>query len=148
MSPYTPHQTSFSRRKNHYIMNMVRSILKGANLSKGFWREVVSTTTYLLDRCHTKNFEKITPEESWYGFKSNMSHLRVFILVAYQHVSDQHRKKLDGKGEHMILVGYWLVVFVPSLLVVLPYYFIVFCSIRFRLSYFFLWWHIFFVFRI
>lgn len=35
-----------------------------------------------------------------------MSHLRVFGSVAYRHVSDQFRKKLDDKGEKMILVGY------------------------------------------
>lgn len=39
-------------------------------------------------------------------FKPNISHLRVFGSLAYRHVPDQLRKKLDDKGEQMILVGY------------------------------------------
>lgn len=50
--------------------------------------------------------KNITPEESWSGFKSNMSHLKVFGSIAYKHVPDQLRKKLDDKGEQMILLGY------------------------------------------
>lgn len=45
-------------------MNMVKSMLKGNNLPKEFWGEVVFTTTYLLNRRTTKKLEKITSEES------------------------------------------------------------------------------------
>lgn len=56
--------------------------------------------------CPTKKLEKVTPEEAWPGFKLNLNHLGVFGSVAYRDVSGQLRKKLDNKGEMMILVGY------------------------------------------
>lgn len=67
---------------------------------------MVSTASYLLNRCAKKKLEKVTPEEAWSEFKPNLNHLRFFGFVAYQHVSWQLRKKLDDKEAIMILVGY------------------------------------------
>lgn len=66
----------------------------------------MSITAYLFNRCPTKKLKNIKPKESWSRFKSNMSHIRMFCLVAYRHVLYQLIKKLDGKGEQMILVRY------------------------------------------
>lgn len=66
----------------------------------------MSTVTSLLNRCPTKKLKNITPEELLSKFKPSMSHLRVFSSVAYRHVPDQLRKKLDYKGDKIILVGY------------------------------------------
>lgn len=85
-------------------MNMVRIILKGKNLPKELWGEVVSTTTYLLNMCPKKKLEKVTLEEARSGFKPNLNHLIFFGFVAYRHVPGQLRKKLEDKGEVVILV--------------------------------------------
>lgn len=84
-------------------MNMVRSMLKGKNLPKELWEETVYTTAYLLNMCPIKKLEKVTPEEAWSVFKQNLNHLRVFGSITYRHVSGQLRKRLDDKGEVMIL---------------------------------------------
>ena len=76
---------------------MVRSMLKGKHLPKESWGEVVSTATYILNRCPTKKLEGITPEECWSGVKLSLSHLRVFGSITYKHVYDQLRRKLDDK---------------------------------------------------
>ena len=104
--PYTPQQNGIAERKNRTIMNMVRTMLKGKNLPKELWGEAVSTAAYLLNRCPTKKLEKITPEEVWSGFKPSLSHLRVFGSVAFRHIPGQLRRKLDDKGEKLLLVGY------------------------------------------
>src|ERR1051325_8314120 len=87
-------------------MNIVRSMLKGKNLPKEFWGEVVSTATYILNRCPTKKIEGITLEECWSGVKPSLSHLKVFGSIAHRHVPDQLRGKLDDKLSQMILVAY------------------------------------------
>ena len=46
------------------------------------------------------------PEETWSGTKQFFTHMRVFGCVAYAHVPDQLRKKLDNKGEKCIFLGY------------------------------------------
>lgn len=104
--PYTQQQNGVTKRKNQSIMNMVRSALKRENFPKELRGEAVSITVYLLNRCPIKKLEKVTFEEAWSGFKPNLNHLRVFGFVAYQHILGQHIKKLDDKGEMMILVGY------------------------------------------
>ena len=45
-------------------------------------------------------------EEVWSSIKQHVTHMRVFGCVAYAHVLDQLRKKLNSKGEKCIFVGY------------------------------------------
>lgn len=104
--PYTPQHNGTAERKNRSIMNMVRSMLKCKNLPKYLWGEAASTAVYLLNRCPTKRLKGITSEEAWSGSKPDVSHLRIFGSICYKHVPDQLRRKLDDKGEQMILVGY------------------------------------------
>jgi len=40
-----------------------------------------------------------TPQEAWSGYKPIVSHLKVFGSVAYAHVPDQRRAKLDDKSK-------------------------------------------------
>ncbi|KAK9708864.1 hypothetical protein QE152_g26941 [Popillia japonica] len=47
-----------------------------------------------------------TPLEAWTGRKPDLEHIRVFGSVAYTHVPDQRRSKLDVKSRKLILVGY------------------------------------------
>jgi hypothetical protein len=46
------------------------------------------------------------PQEAWTCMKHNVAHLKVFGCVAYAHVPDELRKKLDNKGHKCIFVGY------------------------------------------
>ncbi|KAI5445914.1 hypothetical protein KIW84_013951 [Lathyrus oleraceus] len=68
--------------------------------------EVMSTATYIINKCPTKRLEGITPEECWSGVKPSLSHLKVFGSIARRHVPDQLRRKLDDKSSQMILVEY------------------------------------------
>ena len=45
-------------------------------------------------------------EEAWSETKQFVTHMRVFGCVAYAHVPDQLRTKLDSKGEKCIFIGY------------------------------------------
>ena len=89
-------------------MNIVRSMLKGKNLPKEFWGEVVSSVTYILNRCPTKKLEGITPKVCWSGVKPSLGHLNLFGFIAHRHVPYQLRRKLDENSSQMILVGYHL----------------------------------------
>ncbi|MCI20774.1 retrovirus-related pol polyprotein from transposon tnt 1-94 [Trifolium medium] len=104
--PYTPQQNSSVKRRNRTIMNMVRCMLKGKHLPKELWGEAVNTACYVLNRCPTKRLNDVTPEECWSGNKPNVSHLKLFGSIAYRHVPDQLRKKLDDKSELIVLVSY------------------------------------------
>lgn len=48
----------------------------------------------------------MTPQEAWTGFKPTVGHLRTFGCVAYSHIPEQKRNKLDEKSEKTIFIGY------------------------------------------
>jgi hypothetical protein len=50
----------------------------------------------------------MTLKEKFIGKKSNVSHLKVFGYIAYVHVPDEKRSKLDPKVEKCIFIGYSL----------------------------------------
>jgi hypothetical protein len=45
-----------------------------------------------------------TPEEAWSGQKPAVYHFRIFGCIAYAHVLDEKRKKLDDKGEKCVFL--------------------------------------------
>ena len=85
--------------KNRTILDVARSMLKSKKLLKEFWVEVVACAVYLSNRSPTRSVWGKTPQEAWSGRKPGISHLRVFGSIAYVHVLDERRAKLDDKRE-------------------------------------------------
>ena len=85
---------------------MVRIMLKANNFPNEYWAEFVNCEAYILNRCPTKVVMNRVPVEAWNGTNKVVTHMRVFGCVAYAHVPDQLRKKLDNKGEKCIFIGY------------------------------------------
>ncbi|GAB2283017.1 hypothetical protein Dimus_039573 [Dionaea muscipula] len=105
-APYSPQQNGVAERKNRTILDMVRSMLKSKSMPKEFWAECVAYAVYLLNRCPTKNVEDMTPQEVWSGVRPNISHLKVFGCLAYAHIPNQKRLKLDDKSVPYVFIGY------------------------------------------
>ncbi|PNX55324.1 cysteine-rich receptor-like protein kinase 25-like protein [Trifolium pratense] len=84
---------------------MIRSLLSGKSVPKKFWPEALNWATYILNRSPTLSVKDMTPQEAWSGKKPNVQHFRVFGCLAYMHVPDNHRKKLDDKSLKCILLG-------------------------------------------
>lgn len=61
---------------------------------------------YFLNRCPTKKLKNKTPYEAWSGLKPSVGYFKIFGLLCYKHVLVQLRKKLEDRGQAMILVGY------------------------------------------
>ncbi|CAJ2656475.1 unnamed protein product [Trifolium pratense] len=102
---YTPHQNGVSERKNRTIMNMVRCMISEKNVPKSFWPEAVNWAAHILNRSPTFAVKDVTPEEAWSGIKPSVSHFKVFGCIAYVHVPDNLRKKLDDKSTVCIHLG-------------------------------------------
>ena len=96
---YTPQQNGVTERKNCTIMEMARSILTTKHLSNEYWDEAVATVAYIMNRCPTKSVKNIVPQEAWTSMKHSVAHLKVFGCVAYAHILDKLRRKLDNKGQ-------------------------------------------------
>ena len=88
-------------------MESARAMLCHASLPTRYWAEAVGTATYLRNRVVTSAIkEGKTPYEKWYERKPDVSHLRVFGCVAYAHVPDCSRQKLDKKADKLRFIGY------------------------------------------
>ena len=78
------------------------------SMPKHFWSEVVHTAVYIMNRTPRAAVHGMTPEERFTCKKPDVSHLKVFGCIAYVHVPDELRKKLDPKAEKCIFIGYSL----------------------------------------
>ena len=65
-----------------------------------------STTVYIMNQCPTKSVKNKVSQEAWTGMNHSVFHLKFFGCVAYAHVPDELRRKLDKKGKKCIFVGY------------------------------------------
>lgn len=85
--PHTPQQNGVTGRKNKTLVECAPSMIKGKNISNGFWDEVICTLVYLKNRTHTKILEHKTPFESFYGYKPKVNHSRIFGSKAFAHIT-------------------------------------------------------------
>ena len=87
-------------------MEMARSMMKAKHLPNEYWAKAIACAVYILNHSPTKSVKDKIPHEAWNNKKHYVSHLRVFGCIAYAHVPNENRKKLDNKGERCIFVGY------------------------------------------
>ena len=107
--PHSPQQNDVSERMNRTLVESARSMIAHAGLSNIFWAEAISAASYVRNRLPTSALrERETPYERWYDRKPDVNHFRVFGWMAYAHVPDCERRKLDTKSKKMRFVGYSL----------------------------------------
>lgn len=104
--PHTPQQNGVAERKNRTLIEAARTMLSHAKLPKTYWAEAVATAAYIQNRLPTSVLKQETPYQRWYGKQPNVSHMKVFGCVAYAHVPDAERRKLDKKAVKLRFVGY------------------------------------------
>ncbi|KAL4038876.1 hypothetical protein IC575_002512 [Cucumis melo] len=85
---------------------MARSKLKCKKMPKEFWAQAIECAVYLSNRSPTRSLCNKTPQQAWIGRKPSIGHLRIFGCMAYAHILDQKRSKLDDKSEKYVFVGY------------------------------------------
>lgn len=102
---YTPQQNGVAERKNRTILEMVRSMLSCKQVPKTFWPKAVNWTVHVLNRSPTLAVRNQTPEEAWSGTKPAVDHFRIFGCLAYVHVPDVKRTKLDDKSLKCVLLS-------------------------------------------
>ena len=105
--PHSPQQNGVAERMNRTLMESARSMINHAGLPDKYWAEAVECAAYIRNRLPTSALtERKTPFEMWSGRKPNLSHLKVFGCMAYAHIPDSQRNKLDKKAVKLQFVGY------------------------------------------
>lgn len=105
----TPQQNSVAERKNRHIAKIACTLMVAEkNMRHSYWVEAVSTVVYIMNMTPTATIHDVTSEEKFTGNKPDLSHLKVFGCIAYVHVLDELRTKLDPKAEKCVFIGYSL----------------------------------------
>ena len=76
-------------------------MLEEKSMPKFYWAKAVRTDIYIQNRIG----DKVSAHELYFGRKPNLRHFRIFGSIAYVHVLDEKRRKLDPKSEKCIVVG-------------------------------------------
>lgn len=103
--PGTPQQNGVAERRNHTLMEMVRSMLSNCKLPMSLWIYALKTATYILNRVPSKAVP-ITPFELFKGRKPSLRHLRVWGCPAEVKLYNPHEKKLDSRTVSGYFIGY------------------------------------------
>jgi hypothetical protein len=91
-----------------HIVEIAHAMLNEKNLTNYFWVEAVATAVYIMNRTPIVVVHGMITEEKFIGKKLDVSHYRVFSCIAYVHVPDEKRSKLDPKAKKCIFIGYSL----------------------------------------
>ena len=104
---HTPEQNGISERLNRTLMEKARPMVAHAGLKKEYWVEAVKTACYLKNSSPCQTLKgHMTPYEAWYGKMPDLSNLRTFGCVAFSHIPDSQRRKLDDKTQKVRFLGY------------------------------------------
>jgi hypothetical protein len=71
-----PHQNRLAERRNHTLMDMVRSMLSYSTLPISLWMEALKTAIHILNRVPSKLVSKM-PYELWTGHNPSLNYLCV-----------------------------------------------------------------------
>ena len=102
----TPQQDGVAERRNCTLMERARSIAAESNLPTYLRSEVVSMANFLINRSPTRSNFGVPPETTFTGKPLHLSKLKIFGCIAYIHVSDEDRKKMDSKTIKGMFVDY------------------------------------------
>ncbi|MCO5597668.1 hypothetical protein L7F22_051749 [Adiantum nelumboides] len=104
---YTPQQNGVVEPKNRHIAEIARAFMSEKNIPPCYCAEATSTV-YTMKMTHTAAVHDMTLEEKFTGKKPDVSHFKVFGCIAYVHVPDELRTKLDPKAEKCVFIGYFV----------------------------------------
>ena len=86
-------------------MDCTRTLKIEKNVVVKYQNEEINTTVHTLNKVQLKKDSNQTPYELWYGYKPNVSYLKVFGRKCY--IPKETRKgKFDIKGDEGIFLGY------------------------------------------
>ena len=83
---------------NRTLTERARSMLNFMQVEKKWWAEAMNTAVYATNRVTCASWPNKTPYEVCFGYKPDLSHMRVFGAKGYAHIEKTKRLKLDKKA--------------------------------------------------
>ncbi|KAL9420128.1 hypothetical protein AB3S75_037830 [Citrus x aurantiifolia] len=107
----TPQQNGIAERKNKHLLEVARSLMFTTKVPKYLWGEAILTATYLINRMPSRvlNFQPpLTVFKKFFPMTRLTSDLplKVFGCVAFVHIHNHNRDKLDPRAVKCVFLGY------------------------------------------
>jgi transposase InsO family protein len=103
--PYTPQQNGLAERMNRSLVEMARCMMYHEDVDKKWWEEAVNTAAWIINKIPNSVTVK-TPYEIVHRTKPQLQNLKVFGTLAYAHIPDEKRRKLNAKAFKCRFLGY------------------------------------------
>lgn len=91
---------------NQTIQDASRTMMKGEELSKFYWREAIHTAPYTLNRILYQRKYGKTSYELWYGKTPTVKYFKVFGSKCYIWRDEDNLGKFDNREDEGIFLGY------------------------------------------
>ena len=104
-SAYTPEQNSEAERNNGVLQDMARTMLNAANLPQSYWSWAMLHACYLRRRIGHERLGGMTPFFVLFGYKPDLSTMRVFGCKAWGLIPKAQRTKWDARAVQGVYVG-------------------------------------------
>ena len=104
-APHSQQQNGIAERYNRTLVEATRCVLHNAGLANEWWAEAARHVCFVRNRVATKALTDMTPEECWSGVKPSLEGIRTFGCIAFVHVPDKTRTKLEPKARACMLIA-------------------------------------------
>ena len=84
--PSTPQQNGVTERKNHHLLDVLRTLLLESSIPSMFWVEALKIATHLINRLPSQVLQMESPYFCLFAMQPSYDHLRIFGCVCFVHL--------------------------------------------------------------
>ena len=100
-----------AERRNRHLLEVARSLLFQMNVPKSYWSEAVLAATYIVNSMPTRVLNSRSPIDHPSSIFPHFQGIRNFLpkifgFVAFVHVHNHSRSKLDPRAIKCLFLGY------------------------------------------
>lgn len=103
-APYSPQQNGLAERMNRTLLDRVRCMLIDTNVERVFWAEALNYAAKIVNSVPCRGTGNI-PNEIWFDREVKLDMFKRFGCLAFAHIPNVKRKKLDDKSIECMFVG-------------------------------------------
>jgi len=104
--PYSPENNGLAERFNQTLISCTKTLLYWSKLSENFWDYAILYANYLYNKTPHQISKNNIPDESFYGYKVKLNHIRTFGCITYYKNYNQNKSKLSENSLKGIFLGF------------------------------------------
>ena len=104
--PFNPEGKGGAERINRTLFDKIRALLFEAKMPTRLWAEALLTAVYLYNRTPHSSIQFQTPFKAKYGYKPDISNIRIWGSLAYRKEPEEFLSKLDSRVQPFYLTSY------------------------------------------